>query len=188
MSDRSLEGAAMAASHDLTATSETFRLAMRRMAATVSIVTTEFEGVPHGMTATAVCAVSAAPPALLIAINQSASIHGAIARRKAFWVNLLGEGHSEHCSVFSGKLKGADRFGCGEWRREQGMPLLIDAQANLLCEIGTIVPYATHTIFIAQVIDVRVDSLLNPLIFFDGRPQTQTKNTSINSDTAKRSG
>jgi flavin reductase len=150
---------------------DSFRLAMRRMAATVSIITTEFEGVPYGMTATAVSAVSVSPPSLLIAVNQSASIHNPLRQAGAFWLNLLSADHGEHCSAFSGRLQGAERFTCGEWRRERGMPLLTDAQAGLLCEVDKEIPYATHTIFIAQVIETRVGGPLNPLVYFDGRHQ-----------------
>jgi flavin reductase (DIM6/NTAB) family NADH-FMN oxidoreductase RutF len=160
------------------ASSEAFRLAMRRMAATVSIITTELDGVPHGMTATAVSAVSADPPSLLVAINQSASIHAPLCQRGAFWVNLLGETHSEQCLAFSGKLKGDARFGCGAWRREHEIPLLEDAQANLFCRVEQTIAYATHTIFIAAVRDVRVKNGINPLIYFDGRPQFSAARTS----------
>ena len=43
-----------------------FKLAMRRLAATVTIVTAGREGRRFGMTATAVTSVTAAPPTLLI--------------------------------------------------------------------------------------------------------------------------
>jgi flavin reductase len=156
---------------ELPGTADAFRLAMRRMAATVSIVTTEWDGVAYGMTATAVSAVSAAPPSVLIAINQSASIHAPLTKAGAFWLNLLSADQSEHCSTFSGRLQGTERFSCGEWRREQGMPLLVGAQARLCCEVDKQISYGTHTVFIAKVVEAHVDGPLNPLVFFDGRCQ-----------------
>jgi flavin reductase len=149
---------------------DAFRLAMRRMAATVSILTTRMDEQPYGMTATAVSPVSMAPPALLVSINQSASIHEPLKRIGAFWVNLLGDDHDKHCFAFSGKLAGADRFRCGSWQEERGMPLLADAQANIFCEVDLQIPFATHTIFIARMIEARISDAVRPLIYLDGRP------------------
>lgn len=149
---------------------DTFRFAMRGVAATVSILTTRVGGVAYGMTATAVAPVSLSPPALLACVNREASIHDPIRQGRLFWVNVLGEEHDEECRAFAGKLAGPDRFRCGAWREGHGMPYLADAQANLLCELDREVPVATHTVFIARVVDVRASGTNRPLIYLDGRP------------------
>lgn len=163
--------------------SDVFRFAMRRMAATVAILTTRFQHEYYGMTATAVNALSMDPPAILVAINQNASIHEPIARIGTFCVNLLGDNHSDLCAVFAGKLRGTERFAYGEWRNHRGMPMLVDAQANIFCESEKVVPYATHSIFVARVTEVMVAGDLNPLIYFDGKPQTRrgTNTQTVNS-------
>lgn len=148
-----------------------FRVAMRRMAATVSIISTRLESVPYGMTATAVSPVSMDPPSLLVAVNQSASIHAPIKSLGVFWVNLLGEDHIEQCQAFSGKLSGSNRFHSGTWIEERGMPLLADAQANICCEVELQIPFATHTIFISRVIEVRASGSVRPLVYLDGQPR-----------------
>src|SRR5258707_15611104 len=43
-----------------------FRLVMRNVASSVAVITVEHKGQKHGMTATAVCSVSAAPPTILV--------------------------------------------------------------------------------------------------------------------------
>jgi flavin reductase (DIM6/NTAB) family NADH-FMN oxidoreductase RutF len=63
-----------------------------------------------------------------------------------------------------------DRFRSGSWQEERGMPLLADAQANIYCEVDLPIPFATHTIFIARVIEARVSGTVRPLIYLDGRP------------------
>jgi flavin reductase (DIM6/NTAB) family NADH-FMN oxidoreductase RutF len=150
--------------------SEPFRQAMRRMAATVTILSTRHAGVSHGMTATAVSCVSVSPPAMLASVNQNASLHEPLRRARRFWINLLTDEQAEHCSAFSGRLSGQDRFTCGDWREGNGMPYLADAQANLFCEVAREVPFATHTVFIAEVLEVRQLPDAQPLIYLEGQP------------------
>src|SRR5690606_28719957 len=54
---------------------DSFRQAMRRVAATVNVISICVEGRPMGITATAVSSVSMSPPSLLVCINQAASLH-----------------------------------------------------------------------------------------------------------------
>jgi flavin reductase len=147
-----------------------FRDAMRRLAATVTVVSTHHDDVRHGMTATAVTSVSVEPATLLVCINQLASIHGPLLARRRFCVNLLHSGHAELSQNFAGELVGDARFTIGEWRAEEGdVPYLADAQANLFCDLDLAVPYATHTIVIGKVTAVRVRDEVAPLIYRDGR-------------------
>ena len=53
-----------------------FRDAMRRLAATVTIISARGEGRRHGITATAVTSVSRDPPSLLVCVTGSGSLHG----------------------------------------------------------------------------------------------------------------
>lgn len=101
-----------------------FRLAMRRLAATVTIITTSDSGTRHGMTATAVTSVCADPPSILFCVNQSASIHAPLKVGSRICVNLLKAAHTELSNVFSGKLEGEARFGHGQWDAgEFGVPI-----------------------------------------------------------------
>ena len=54
---------------------DSFRLAMRRLAASVTVLTIMRDGRPLGMAATAVCSLSFDPPSILACINRSASLH-----------------------------------------------------------------------------------------------------------------
>jgi flavin reductase (DIM6/NTAB) family NADH-FMN oxidoreductase RutF len=147
-----------------------FRNAMRRLAATVTIITTTDGTQPHGMTATAVTSVSTDPPTLLVCVNQTASMHDPLHGSGRFCVNLLRSAQTELCGVFSGQRDGAERFNFGEWMTdESGVPYLADAQASLLCTVDLKIPYATHTIFIGRVDQVRIFDEVQPLIYQDGR-------------------
>lgn len=142
---------------------------MRRMGATVTLVTTSHGDARFGMTATAVTSVSAEPPSLLVCINDTASIRMPLAMRGAFCVNLLGEGHENLCRAFSGGRAGEERFEVGEWRERDAIPYLADAQANLFCEVDGEMSYATHTIFVGRVVDILIGARLAPLVHLDGR-------------------
>ncbi|QGP81552.1 MULTISPECIES: flavin reductase [Sphingomonadaceae] len=66
-----------------------FRLAMRRLAATVTVLTLELEGQPFGMVATAVCSLALEPPSILACINKSAFLHDEFAGCTRFGLNIL---------------------------------------------------------------------------------------------------
>jgi flavin reductase (DIM6/NTAB) family NADH-FMN oxidoreductase RutF len=150
-------------------TAQQFRLAMRRLAATVSIVATSENGVRHGMTATSVASVSMEPPSLLVSIKRTASIHDPLLRRGRFSVNLLFERQHSYSQVFSGKLAGEDRFDVGAWRQDShGVPYLDEALANVFCAVDRSLEYGSHTIAIGRVLEARVAHPIDPLIHLDG--------------------
>ena len=146
-----------------------FRMAMRRLAATVSIVTTSDEGVCHGMTATAVSSLTTTPPALLVCVNRAASIHDHIVKVRRFCINLLGPHHQDLCPVFSGTMKGSERFRHGEWRVSKGgLPYLANAQASIFCDLDGHTSYGTHSIFVGRVRDVELEEMVDPLLYQNG--------------------
>ena len=148
-----------------------FKQAMRRLASTVTIISTaDVNGNRYGMAATAVTSVSTDPPSLLICVNHGASIHAPLAGRGAFCVNVLTTGHEDLVSAFSGRLKGNERFTVGDWRDDnRGIPYLEDAQCNLVCDVDTVVPSGTHSIIVGRVVAVRVAEGIAPLIYADGK-------------------
>lgn len=146
-----------------------FRLAMRRLAATVSIIATSENGVRYGMTATSVASVSMDPPSLLVSIKHTASIHDPLLRRGRFSVNLLFDRHRSYSEVFSGKLVGEARFNVGDWcQDEHEVPYLDDAQASIFCAVARRFDYGSHTIAIGRVLEARVGHPIEPLIHLDG--------------------
>jgi flavin reductase (DIM6/NTAB) family NADH-FMN oxidoreductase RutF len=142
---------------------------MRRLAATVTVITTGDGTARHGMTATAVTSVSSDPATLLVCVNQSAAMHAHLGLGGRFCVNLLRSVHADVSRAFSGRLVGDERFTVGEWAVDAlGVPYLVDAQANLFCDVKLAVPYATHTIFIGEVYGVLLHDQIAPLIYQDG--------------------
>ena len=146
-----------------------FKLAMRRLAATVTIVTAGRDGQRFGIAATAVTSVTADPPTLLVCVNQGGSIHDIIAESGRYCVNILGTRHARLVNPFGGLVRGEARFGHGDWSLgADGVPYLDDAQASLFCAVRQTVAYGSHSIFIGEVQLVRLSDDIAPLLYQDG--------------------
>jgi flavin reductase (DIM6/NTAB) family NADH-FMN oxidoreductase RutF len=149
--------------------SAVFKVAMRQLAATVTLVTTCEEGAWHGMPATAVTSLSVEPPSVLVCINRSASMHGPVTRSRKLCVNLLATQQADLCSDF-GARPGAERFDVGAWQAgPDGLPYIAEAVACLFCTVDDALDYSTHTIFIAKVGHVLVDATIEPLVYRGGQ-------------------
>lgn len=145
-----------------------FKGAMRRLASGVALITTAHEGRRYGMAATAVSSLSMDPPALTISINRGASMYEALMARGEFCVNILQEGHAELCRSFNAAV-GEDRFRFGTWHDHAGgLPYLVDCQAAIICRAGPTMTFATHTLFVGEVMGIVLDDKVAPLVYLDG--------------------
>ncbi len=148
-----------------------FIAAMRQLAAGVTLVTTAHRGRRAGLTATAVCSVSAEPPQLLACINHALEAHDAIRRAGVFAVNVLASHQRPLAERFGGvvDLHGGDRFDAGTWiELATGAPVLDPCLAAFDCVVAEAVPASTHTIFIGRVEAVRARPDLSPLLYAEG--------------------
>ena len=150
-----------------------FRATMRRFPATVTVITARHDSTDHGMTATAVTAVSMEPPALVVCINERTLLHEMLLCQPSFAVNVLGERHSHVSDAFSGHVEPELRFDGPGWSRHPGpgggMMLLDGAHASVVCRRKAALPYGTHTMFIGEVVFARVDEASRPLLYEDAR-------------------
>ncbi len=155
-----------AASREL---ADDFKVAMRRLAATVSVITTRENDISFGITATAVSSFCAEPPALIVCINRSTSIHDPVRRTGRFCVNLLAAEQDEVCNAFSGKLKGEERFNVGSWvTGEHRLPYLETAQANIFCRVESSLQYGSHTAFVGAVEAIENAPDIRTLVYQNG--------------------
>jgi len=147
---------------------EDFRLAMRRVASTVSVITICVEGQPMGITATAMSSLAMDPPSLLVCIHRSAMMHAKMTDVSHFGVNVLHRDQEHLARMFADKNLKELRFASG-WHFDQaGPPRLPDAQASLLCRRIDHHPFGTHSIFIGVVEDVILRPDVQPLVYLDG--------------------
>lgn len=148
---------------------DVFKAAMRRLAASVSIVVAKGEDGPVGMAATSITSLTVDPPAVLVCVNRMTSLHASLVPTAPLSVNLLSRDHREVSMAFGGGTPREERFKVGDWQQAaNGLPALADAQANLECVIDAMLAYGTHSIVIARVIRARVSDMVAPLIYQDG--------------------
>ena len=149
---------------------EQFKAGMRTLAGAVNIITSTHGGHRFGMTATAVCSASAEPPTVLACVNKLASTHGAVAKSKAFCVNVLRSEDWELSTSFSGAQSGETRFKSRDWTRlATGSPVLIDALVCFDCRVVKSLAHGSHTIFLGQVEQVLMGKKGKPLLYSEGQ-------------------
>ncbi len=149
---------------------ERFIRAMRQVAASVTVVTTDGAAGRHGATVSAFTSLSADPPSVLVCLRADSRIAQAVNRNGRFAINVLPEGSAEVASRFAGANDGdlADRF-TGVKLKEPGWdcPALKGGSA-FLCQLFNIVPHASHLIVIGHVAALSCGGD-PPLTYLDGR-------------------
>jgi flavin reductase (DIM6/NTAB) family NADH-FMN oxidoreductase RutF len=145
------------------------KLALRRLASAVAVVTCQGGGARHAMTATAVNALSMQPPSMIVCVNRASSFHAAISQASDFAINILHRSQTDISMGCGGKARGEERFGYGAWGEEAGVPVLTDAQARVVCAKEAKFDYGSHTIFIGRVTSIGIHGEVDPLIYVDGK-------------------
>ncbi|MBK5354896.1 flavin reductase family protein [Pseudomonas sp. TH41] len=150
--------------------------AMRRLAKSVTIISTSNGSERFAMAATAVDSLSTEPPSLLICVNKTASPHAALATGADFCVNILGVEQQDLAHLCSGAIKGEARFDRGNWLTSAGgIPYLGDAQSAILCRQDGHFSYGTHTVFIGRILQIHTSDAITPLVYLDGSYTTTAK-------------
>ncbi|HEX2528436.1 MAG TPA: flavin reductase family protein [Geminicoccus sp.] len=130
--------------------------AMRRVASSVSVVTTEGDAGRFGVTIGAMTTVSAEPPMLLVCMPRNHPAARALLANGSFAVNVLAADQVEVAAAFSGQpLRGTPYdFRASQWRlSSQAAPLLVGAAASFACTLLEAHEGGTHSIFIGAVCD-----------------------------------
>jgi len=139
-----------------------FRAAMARFPGAVTIITTRAgaagDGERRGITATAVCSVTADPPSLLVCVNRATGTCAAVLESGRFNVNLLPGPSHELAMRFAGAggATGEDKFALGDWRDDgRGLPMLADACLGFRCDVAESLHAGTHQVFIGRVVEIQ---------------------------------
>jgi flavin reductase (DIM6/NTAB) family NADH-FMN oxidoreductase RutF len=133
---------------------EKFRTIAASLAAGVSIVTaSDADGAPRGLTSSAVCSVSAVPPAMLVCVDEHSNTLPAIREAGAFAINVLAAGREQLALRFASKAE--DKFSGVRWtpsRVARRAPVLADdVIACAECVVMQEIRAGDHWIFIGSV-------------------------------------
>lgn len=154
---------------------EQFCHGMRHLAGACVVIASEHDGDRAGLTATAVCSISAEPPRLLVCVNKNVFAHGLITRSGAVSINVLGLEQEIIAKRFAGMVDGV----CGEKRFEEngrwesgvlGVPVLRDSLVSFECRVVEAIPANSHDMFVCEVIGIDgQQESESPLVYFDGK-------------------
>lgn len=143
-----------------------FRHVVGHLASGVTVLTTELNGVRHGMTASSVTSLSMRPPMMLACINSSVPTASAVSSAGAFVVNVLGEAQGVLAQQFA--APSPDKFRGVHLRLGQlGLPVLSQALAHIECRVVEEVRGGTHTIFLGSVAAAEAGNG-HPLTYYRG--------------------
>jgi flavin reductase len=147
--------------------SASFRDVIRHLAAGVTIITSSLSGEPVGLTATAVCSVSAAPPLLLVSLTATSRTAQGVAETGSFAVHLLPHRGRTYADQFASRGSHFDGVQYTKHSRTE-LPVLSDVLGWFVCEVEQTIPAADHVIFIGRVVECELrDKAPDPLLYFD---------------------
>ncbi len=144
-----------------------FKATMRCLASTVTVITSRLGADLNGMTATAICSVSATPPCILVVVNQDNRSHSMIERAGVFAVNVLSRDQIAIAEHFAAKLdspldKVDHHLGL------TGVPIIDKCVAHIECVLETQSRAGTHSVFFGRIVSAENSDRL-PLIYHDGK-------------------
>ena len=153
---------------------EQFRRTVGMFATGVTVVSTNVDGVVHGMTANAFASVSLDPLLVLICVDREAGMHALLPRAQGFAVTILAAEQEDLSAWFASgdRPAGHDQFGEVAWDPAPvtGSPVLCDGVAYVDCRVTESHAGGDHSIFLAEVVDLgvlRPDA--DPLLYYGGR-------------------
>lgn len=153
--------------HTAPDTADALRSVMRQIASSVTIITSNGEEGPVGITATSVTSVSMLPPSILVCINQATRLHQAVKHSDQFRVNYLAKGQQDIAKAFGGPIEG-DRFKCGTWDlTASNGPRLLGCLGDMTCAVSGINDFGTHSVFFGTVSSVNIQ-YHDPLLYCGG--------------------
>jgi len=143
--------------------------AMRAVASSVTVVTTDGPAGRHGATVNAFCSVSADPPSALVCLKADSRIARTVAANREFCVNVLPRSWQDIADRFAGRNGDAvaDRFAGIDCAPVCGVTPAIAGATAFTCHLQETVAFGTHRIFVGLVVQVR-EGAPEPLTYLNG--------------------
>jgi flavin reductase (DIM6/NTAB) family NADH-FMN oxidoreductase RutF len=154
-----------------TISGEDFKLAMRRLAGGVSIISGAGPDGPLGVTATAVTSLTADPPSILCCLNRSLELEAAVKETGKFGVNMLRADHHDLAKRFAGMagVRGSAKFEQGNWTiLASDVPALNDSLVTFDCRVDDLLEVGTHSIFVGLITQAHFGESGDPLVYCNG--------------------
>jgi flavin reductase (DIM6/NTAB) family NADH-FMN oxidoreductase RutF len=138
----------------------------RRFPTGVTVVTAMGADAPRGLVVNAFSSLTLEPPRILVCVARTSQSYETLFRARGFAVNVLSAEQEPVARAFA--RSGADKFADVRWERGVlDAPIIEGSSAVAEARSLTRVDVDTHTIFIGEVVDVRVSDR-PPLLYWDG--------------------
>lgn len=152
-------------------TPRAFRDVMGRFATGVSVMTTVHEGAIHGMTASAVAAVSLEPLLALVCVERETNMRVLLGSSGVFALSFLHEDDEGIAVHFADPYRplGEEQFAAIDHHRAvTGAPVLDGAIGYVDCELWDRHDGGDHEIVVGEVVGLGLRDPPDPLLFFRG--------------------
>jgi flavin reductase (DIM6/NTAB) family NADH-FMN oxidoreductase RutF len=148
---------------------QSFKLAFRRHAAGVAIVTAlEPDGTPVGFTATSLASLAAVPPLATFNMARSASTWAAVSETDRVAIHMLGVRNRAVAERLSGDR--ATRFTGDHWYAgPHGLPIIKDVTAWISGRIVERLPVHNNAVVVVQIEDGEIGADDSPLLYHERR-------------------
>jgi len=147
--------------------------AMRAFPQGVTVVTTQAEDGPKGITVSSFTSVSLNPPLVLVSLARGSDVHDFFLRAKSFAVNFLGDDQRSVSDLFAGRTPMKDRFdGVRFHRGLTDSPIIDGARAAIECDAWHVYDGGDHSIILGKVVKAFAISSGKPLVYYAQRYTT----------------
>jgi flavin reductase (DIM6/NTAB) family NADH-FMN oxidoreductase RutF len=135
---------------------DSLRSALRRWATGVTVVTSEHNGLRHGMTVNSFTSLSLQPPLVLVSLEKKTRTYSLVHKSSTFGVTILSEEQQQLADRFAGRQsENEDRFlGLETKTLVTGAPFIVGGLSFFDCRVISIQDAGTHSIFIGEVVAV----------------------------------
>lgn len=150
-----------------TFTPREFRNAMGKFATGVVVISTEFEGSAHAMTANAFMSGSLEPPLVMVSVAHTARMHARIRHAQCFAISILCNSQLNCSNHFAGKPQTDNP---PVFEQLDDLPVVAGASLQLATTLVHDYECGDHTLFVGHVRALRSHpSDLPPLLFHAGK-------------------
>ena len=143
-----------------------FRRLMGFWATGVSVITAQGDEGPAGATANALSSLSLEPPLALVCFDLSSRTLAAVRESERFCINMLSAGQEDVSRLFATKKSQEEKFAEIDHHLVQGVPVIDNSLAYLVCGLDSELRRGDHVIAIGQVLESGVDEDASPLLFY----------------------
>jgi flavin reductase (DIM6/NTAB) family NADH-FMN oxidoreductase RutF len=140
---------------------------MRAYPQGVTVVTTQANAGPKGITVSSFISVSLIPPLVLVSIAKGSPLNDSYREAKSFAVNFLADDQKSVSNRFAGRTDALDRFEGLKFKPgETGSPIIDGVRAVIECKTWRVYEGGDHSLIIGEVVAAQALSGKKPLVYY----------------------